>query len=369
MNNEPSSPQRREDRGGRRGRGGRPPREGNRRDGERRDGDRGRNRGNRSFEPRNRAPGSSDRGPRQRDSRERGGDRPDRNRRPEREDEPRRRGEPGIEMEGRSVDDILQDAGRRFGVSRDQIKVQVISEGSKGFLGFLGGKPARVRIQLTPQAVPPYAEAVLAKVLKEMGLPDKVHRKSDTDGNTILDIQGPSGGVLIGRHGQTLESLQYVVAKILQRVTSDDRAKVIVDVESYRERQNDKLRELAHSMAHKAKESCEEVSMRPMSARDRRIVHMTLKDDPEVTTQSRGEGMSRRVVVIPKNLKPKAAPAAETQEPGDGSTPPGSTEPGNEPAEAAPETVPAGIPDGEVPPEPGNMAPKEPSVDDDIGNH
>lgn len=341
MNKEQNHQRREGNRGGRPPRGGRPHRGGDR--------DRGNDRGN--FRgPR----GGDDRGGRDRDrgyGRPQGGyrdrEREDRFRRDDRregDDEPRRRGEPGMEFTGRSVEDALEEASRRLGVGRDQMKVQVVEEGSKGFLGILGSKPAVVRIQLGAEAAHAYAETALNKILKEMGLPDKVKRRRDGDGNTVLDIQGPSGGVLIGRHGQTLESLQYIILKMLQRVTSDERAMVIVDVESYRERQNDKLRELAQSLAAKAKDSGEEVSLRPMSARDRRTVHMTLKDDSEVTTQSRGEGLRRRVVIIPKNPK---APAT-------------SPEPGNE----APEVPPS----SEEDPQPGNQAPAEPLVDDNIGN-
>jgi len=277
----------------------------------------------------------------------------------------RRRGESGVEVSGRNVEEATEEACRRFGVTRDQLKIQVVSEGSKGFLGLLGTKPAAIRVLLHPSAVQNYAEVVLSKILKEMGLPDKVKRRRDSDGNTVLDIQGPSGGILIGRHGQTLESLQYMVAKILQRVTSDEKALVIVDVESYRERQNDKLRELAVSVAHKAKESGEEVSLRPMSARDRRVVHMALKDDAEVTTQSRGEGLRRRVVVIPKNKKAPAPVAEATPVEANPVETPVSTETPAETAEAPVTTFPGELAETA---EPGNTQEEGAVPPDDIGN-
>ncbi len=342
MNKEQNGNQRRNDRGGRPGRGGR----------SNRGGDRGGYRGNRGFDDRGR-------------DRDRGYGRPggnrdrdrDRRPRPERrmgEDEPRRRGEPGIEITGRSVADAIEEASRRLGVGRDQMKIQVVEEGSKGFLGILGFKPAMIRVQLGAEAAQNYGETVLNKILKEMGLPDKVKRRRDGDGNAVLDIQGPSGGVLIGRHGQTLEAVQYIVQKILQRVTVDEKSLVLVDVESYHERQNDKLRELALSLAAKAKEAGEEVSLRPMSARDRRTVHMTLKDDAEVSTQSRGEGLRRRVVIIPKNLKVKEAPKPQN--------------PVEEAGPGEPSVPVAPAVSGEEAPEPGNVMPVETPVSDDIGN-
>jgi len=341
MNKTPNNNQRGSERGGRddrsRGQGSRPYRGGER-------SSYGGDRGNRV-----------DRGDQgNRDSRNRGrDDRPRRFEKPKGGEEFHHRGEPGVEISGRTMEDVTAEACRRFGVNRDQMKIQIVSQGSKGFLGILGTKPAKARIQLTSGAIPNYAETALNKILKEMGLPDKVRRKNDVDGNLVLDIQGPSGGVLIGRHGQTLESLQYVLQKILQRVTGEEKSLVIVDVESYRERQNDKLRELAVSVARKAKDTGEEVGLRPMTARDRRIVHMTLKDDHEVTTQSQGEGIRRRVVVIPKNKK---VPAPK-------------------PEEGAPVAVSEAMPTAEAVPveasleEPGNVVPSPPVVEDDIGNH
>jgi spoIIIJ-associated protein len=380
MNKDTKNNQRPNDRGGRRGRQGRPNRGGDQRGPQGSPGQQG----NKSYEDRN-SFGNRDRSRyerpnrdgRGREDRGRGGDRGPRP--PRREgDEPRRRSEPGVEFTGRTVSEVMEEACRRFGTNRDQMKVQVVSEGTKGFLGFLGTKPAVVRVQLTPGAIPVYGETVLSKILKEMGLPDKVKRKRDSDGNTILDIQGPSGGVLIGRHGQTLEALQYMVAKIIQRVTTDERSMIIVDVEGYCERQNDKLRELAKNLASKAKESGEEVSLRPMSAKERRIVHMTLKDDAEVTTQSRGEGLRRRVVVIPKNKKEAPVPASPDATPveamGDapvveasGSNPiADDSKPSEYHSEAVGNEAPA--PEPPIADEVGNQVPAPAVVQDDIGN-
>jgi hypothetical protein len=189
-----------------------------------------------------------------------------------------------------------------------------------------------------------------------MDLPDTVKSRKDEDGNLVLNIEGPSSGTLIGRHGHTLDSMQYLVAKVVQRLTGDERAIIIVDVENYLERQKDKLKELAVSLAEKAKETGVDIPMRPMSSKDRRIVHMTLKDHEHVTTESQGEGLRRRVVVIPKvkaAVAPTAAPAVE------GET---AVEPGN----IAPvEHVETAAVDG---PEPGNLVPPEPTIDDNIGN-
>jgi predicted RNA-binding protein YlqC (UPF0109 family) len=207
----------------------------------------------------------------------------------------------------------------------------------------------------------PFAEGVLIRLLRGMDLPDTVKSRKDEDGNLVLNIEGPSSGTLIGRHGHTLDSLQYLVAKVAQRLTGDERTIIIVDVENYLERQKDKLKELAVSLAEKAKETGVDIPMRPMSSKDRRIVHMTLKEHEHVTTESQGEGLRRRVVVIPKV---KAVPAAATAPvvEGEGAIAEGAVEPGN----IAPvEHSEVSLADG---PEPGNLVPPEPTIDDNIGN-
>jgi spoIIIJ-associated protein len=188
---------------------------------------------------------------------------------------------------------------RRYNVNRADLNIETVDEGNKGFLG-IGSKPAKIKVALKSSAIMPFADGVLSRILRAMGLPDKVKSQKDSDGNPVLNILGPSSGTLIGRHGHTLESLQYLVSKIVQRMTGDDHVMIIVDVENYLERQKDKLKELAEGLAAKAKEIGSEIPLRPMSSKDRRIVHLTLKDNEHVTTESRGEGLRRRVVIIPK---------------------------------------------------------------------
>ncbi len=290
-------------------------------------------------------------------------DRPTRGHDPRRE-EPRhgghdsrepREGRGWVEVTGRTVAEAKEEAARRFGVGADQMRVEVVDEGSRGFLG-LGSKPARVKVSLKGVAVPVYADAVLSRILRGMGLPDKVNRKKDSEGNTVLDVVGPSGGLLIGRHGQTLECLQYLVSKIVQKTCDDDRSLVVIDIEGYRERQKEKLAETALSMAKKAAESGQTVTLQPMSSRERRLVHLALRDHADVTTQSTGEGLRRRVMIVPK----RPTPPPEIANPGasEGTTP--SVDPGNQaPLESVPE----------IPETAGNLVPPPPpDVDDNIGN-
>jgi spoIIIJ-associated protein len=231
------------------------------------------------------------------------GNRPVRNDRPERHERQERtegyqRGSSWVEVYGRTAEEAIDEAAKRFNVSRNDLKTELVDEGNKGFLG-IGSKPAKVRVALKPSTVMPFAEGVLVRLLRGMDLPDAVKSRKDEDGNLILNIEGPSSGTLIGRHGHTLDSLQYLVAKVVQRLTGDERSIIVVDVENYLERQKDKLKELAVNLAEKAKETGVDIPMRPMSSKDRRIVHLTLKEHEHVTTESQGEGLRRHVVVVP----------------------------------------------------------------------
>jgi len=282
-----------------------------------------------------------------------------------------------VEISGRTIEEATEEASRRFNVSKNDLKVEVVDEGAKGFLG-IGSKPAKVRISLKSVAVAPFAEGVLSRLLRGMSLPDKVKVQKDDDGNTVLNIQGPSSGTLIGRHGHTLEALQYLVSKTVQRMTGDEKSIVIVDVENYLERQKDKLKELALNLAQKAKETGVEIPMRPMSSKDRRVVHLALKEHEHVTTESRGEGLRRKVVIVPKvkaeNVTPEATAAAEAAGNVDlGNAAPVEDQPMEEKqpvVENQPVSPAAKI---EEPVhtdhlEPGNAVPKEPEIDDNVGN-
>jgi spoIIIJ-associated protein len=264
-----------------------------------------------------------------------------------------------LEVEGKTTEVALQEASKRFGIQVNDFKFETVDEGAKGFLG-IGSKPAKIRIALKVTAIPSYAEFCLAQLLKGMNLPDMVKVLKDSDGNTVLNILGPSGGTLIGRHGHTLEALQYLVNKMVQRLTGDERTLVIVDVESYLERQKDKLKEMALNLAQKAKETGVEVPLRPMSSKDRRVVHLTLKDHEHVTTESRGEGLRRKVVIVPKI---KAEPKSEVHQLSqDNNAEPVQVKPteGNELEEKQPLVS--------EQPEPGNIIVPEPELDDNIGN-
>jgi spoIIIJ-associated protein len=192
-----------------------------------------------------------------------------------------------------------------LGASRDEVDIVVLKEGRSGFLG-IGGGGATVRVSRrhTDEAVREAAEVakeVLEQLLSIMGIDAVVEEKPVGDGGHArfnLEMKGEDLGVLIGRRGQTLASLQYLVYLMVGH-----RLKIhvplIVDVEGYLERRNESLQGLAMRMADQVITTGQIAVMEPMTPRERRIIHMALKDFEGVVTQSIGEGDYRKVTIVP----------------------------------------------------------------------
>jgi len=141
------------------------------------------------------------------------------------------------------------------------------------------------------------AKEILEELLKKMGIDTGVSAKEIED-YISLEITTPDSALVIGRQGKTLGALQYLVNLIIKE--SEERIKVILDTEGYRERRRARLMELAKKLAQRAKEENTEVFLEPMNPYERRIIHTTLAEDPDVETESVGEGMERQVVISPK---------------------------------------------------------------------
>jgi spoIIIJ-associated protein len=153
------------------------------------------------------------------------------------------------------------------------------------------------------------AATALREILDRMGIEAEVSAFDDGE-RVILDAHGAESGLVIGKKGATLDALQYLVNRIVFK-TPGERPLVVVDAEGYRGRREDTLVDLAKRLAEKAERSGRPVPAEPMSAHDRRVVHMALADHPGVTTESEGEGPARRVVIFPKK---RAATASQPQQ-------------------------------------------------------
>lgn len=189
-----------------------------------------------------------------------------------------------------------------LGVGRDEVEVDVVSQGRTGILG-IGSEMAKVRVSLITEAggAASAALGVVNHLLDAMDVDAMASIRSSGSGPddpTVIDIQGEDAGLIIGRRGETLRALQYVANIVLGR-QDDNVGPVIVDVEQYRERRQAQVETLAARMAERAISSGETVELDPMSAADRRAVHVALTDDVGVTTESSGEGSQRRVTITP----------------------------------------------------------------------
>ncbi len=203
-----------------------------------------------------------------------------------------------VEISAKTVNDAITEACQRFVVTSDKLDYIVVEEGSAGFLG-IGSKPAviKARAKCTAQDK---AKDFLKEVFHAMNMTVVVDVKYDEVNNNMnIDLSGDEMGVLIGKRGQTLDSLQYLVSLVVNK-DSEDYIRVKVDTEDYRRRRKETLENLAKNIAYKVKRTKRSVSLEPMNPYERRIIHSALQNDKYVTTHSEGEEPFRRVVVTLK---------------------------------------------------------------------
>ncbi|MFO7774022.1 MAG: RNA-binding cell elongation regulator Jag/EloR [Dehalococcoidia bacterium] len=211
-----------------------------------------------------------------------------------------------IEIAGATLEEAIEKAEAQLGLSRDRFEVEVVREGKAGVLG-VGSKEALIRVVPITLSERAYAEPVeqdvvqvvtevLDTLLRLLGVTGKVEVVSD-EIPLALDIKGDDLGILIGRRGQTLASLEYIT-KLLVTSRLKTWLPLRVDVAGYKERRRDSLQRLALYIAEQVQTRRRAITMEPMPADERRIVHLTLADNPDVTTHSIGEEESRKVVVL-----------------------------------------------------------------------
>ncbi len=220
---------------------------------------------------------------------------------------------------GRTVEEAIREALRTLGARREDVDLVVLDEGSRGVLG-IGARTAHVRLTLLsemeeedlsgaqlaeePAAIEEGADpvsvarSVASSVVRTMGFRATVTARADGPAVRVM-ISGAQLAPLIGRHGQTLEALELVVSLIVARHLGH-RALVSVDVERYRERRREALQALAQRTAARVKRTGKAVTLEPMSASERRVIHTALAQDPDAMTHSEGEGPERHIVVSPR---------------------------------------------------------------------
>lgn len=220
-----------------------------------------------------------------------------------------------IEIIAPTSDDAVARGLDELGLGPDDVDVEVLDAGSSGILG-LGARDARVRLTVRPSPSPepePEADDHAARVAREtvLELLDRMRIQARVSARwgepeepgdmppLYVDIEGDDLGALIGHRGETLNALQYIARLIISKELGDT-VNLVVDVEGYKERRAQQLTALARRMAEQAIQRRRTVSLEPMPANERRIVHLALRDHPEVFTESVGEGHSRKVTIVPK---------------------------------------------------------------------
>jgi len=212
-----------------------------------------------------------------------------------------------VETEGKTVEEAISKACEELQASREDLDIEVLTNGTSGFLGLVGGKRAQIRATLKETApstsvsndqTAQTAKKTLQDLLGLLGIKAVVDLKEEPE-RILLNIQGDGSGLLIGRKGQTLDALEYLINKIVHK-GAEDKKRIVVDTENYRSRREESLVRLAHRLGEKAKRLGRPVTISPMSAHDRRIIHLALQDDQNLRTRSLGTGLYRKLVISPE---------------------------------------------------------------------
>jgi spoIIIJ-associated protein len=206
-----------------------------------------------------------------------------------------------MEISAKTVEDAISEAEQRLGVSRDNLEVVVVTQGRGGVFG-IGGKESVIRVKpLVPpeKDVETVAREVLETLLRLMGIEGKIEALSSNDIPVVLNIEGDDLGILIGRRGNTLASLEYIVRLM---VVGQLKAwlPLSIDVAQYRKRRRDSLSSSALHLAEQVKTRHRAITLEPMPPNERRIIHLALANHPDVVTHSVGEGEGRKVVILPR---------------------------------------------------------------------
>jgi len=202
-----------------------------------------------------------------------------------------------VEKAGKNVDEAVDLALKELAASIDDVEVEILEESSKGILGLLMVKQARVKVTLKENSLQ-RAALLLKNIFQTMDL-EVTTDISENEKAVFINLEGPDLGILIGRRGETLDALQYLVNLSVNK-NQEIRKKIIIDIEGYRNRREKTLEKLALKLADKAKQRGRNVVLEPMSAQERRIIHTALQGRDDIFTFSEGEEPYRKIIISPK---------------------------------------------------------------------
>lgn len=205
------------------------------------------------------------------------------------------------EIEAKTTQEAIEKACKHFNLSEEELDIEVLETRSVGIFGLAGNKKAKIRATPKRDDSIALAQEILTKIISLISPDTKISAEKKGD-DIVLNIEGNNPGILIGPKGKTLEALEFIINKAVNKA-SEKKVRVIVDAENYRQRREEFLERLAFRMGEKAKKTGKTVTIDPISPHDRRIVHLALKGDSHLQTKSNGEGFFKGVFIIPNKKK------------------------------------------------------------------
>ena len=205
------------------------------------------------------------------------------------------------EIEAKTTQEAIEKACKHFNLSEEELDIEVLETRSVGIFGLAGNKKAKIRATPKRDNSTALAQEILTKIVTLISPDTKISARRKAD-DIVLNIEGNNPGILIGPKGKTLEALEFIINKAVNKA-SEKKVRVIVDAENYRQRREEFLERLAFRMGEKAKKTRKTVTIDPISPHDRRIIHLALKGDYQLQTKSNGEGFFKSVFIIPTKKK------------------------------------------------------------------
>ncbi|NLN48195.1 MAG: protein jag [Clostridiales bacterium] len=206
-----------------------------------------------------------------------------------------------VEKTAKTIDEAIELALNDLNIKKENAKIDILEEPSKGFLGIIGSKDAKVRVEEIEEVKEKESKKIayefLRNVLNAMDVKAEIRIK-ETPECLYIDLTGPRMGIIIGRRGQTLDALQYLLTLVVNKNSErEDYIRIILDTENYRRKREETLERLANRLAGRVVKSNRKVELEPMNPYERRIIHYTLQNYPGVITYSEGEEPFRKVII------------------------------------------------------------------------
>jgi len=206
-----------------------------------------------------------------------------------------------IEIEAKTTEEAIKKACEHFHLTEEELDIEVLESSSTGIFGLVGNRKAKIRVTVKEDSTIAVAQETLRKIISLMSMDTRISAERKGD-DIVLNIEGNNTGILIGHKGRTLEALEFIVNKAVNKA-AEKKVRVIVDTENYRQRKEESLKGLALKMGDQAKRTKKTVTINSVNPHDRRIIHLALKGDSQVQTKSDGEGLFKKVQIIPNKKK------------------------------------------------------------------